>query len=343
MTKYVPIILATVVFFTLAACKGESGKASPAETDSPQVTNNRATKGNGKIGFSTITLGSEFFANLDEAVHSRFEKEGYTVITISCEGNAAKQVSDIENLITMECEAIFFFAVDPDAITDICKKARAAGIKVYGIACTIADTEAYDKIINTDQYASGVAAGEMAADWIEANFPEAASGSVEVALIIYTGNVDGNRRSNGQGTVSEKSSKIKVVAEYDLAGALDSNIKAQEFAEMMQSQYPDLRCIVTYGADSSLGANEVFMRDARLDRSKFAIFGVDTTEVVYGEIKKSITNDSLIRGTVSLGDDLSLNIWDCLIDADLQYMDENKTVFTPVKKITPGNIDDYVN
>jgi ABC-type sugar transport system substrate-binding protein len=280
---------------------------------------------------------------MDAAVHNRLEAGGYEVITISCEANAAQQVSDIENLITMNCEAIFFFAVDPNALTDVLKKGRKAGIKMYGIACTIDDLEAYDKIINTDQYASGVGAAEMAASWVDATFPDAADGSIETALIVNTSTVDSNKRSDGERTVAELSPKIKVVAEYDLAGASDSNIKAQEYAEIMQSQYPNLKCVVTYGTDASLGINEAFMRNAGLNRSEFAVFGVDTNEVIYKGIKSSITDESLIRGTVSLGDDLSIDVWECLIDADLEYMDESRSIFKPVKLITTENIGNYVS
>ena len=324
---------------TADAAGGEAAQTATAG----EGTDGRPTVGNGKIGMSTITLGQEFFSNLDTQIHNRLEAGGYEVITVSCEGNAATQVSDLENLITMNCEAIFFFAVDPDAIVDVCKKGREAGIKMYGMACTIEDTEAYDKIINTDQYSAGLADAEMAAEWIEKTFPDAEDGSIDVAIVGLTGTVDGNKRIEGEKMITELTSKANVVEYYDLTGATDSNIKTQEYAEMMQSKYPNLKCIISYGCDCSLGANEVYMRSADLNRDEFAIFGVDTSQVIYEEINKSKTNDSLIRGTVSLGDDLSLDVWECLIDADLQYMDENKCIYKPVKKITTDNIADYLS
>jgi ribose transport system substrate-binding protein len=334
MKKTLPILLILAALLSLGACRNKSpATVGPA----------RPTNGNGRIGFSTITLGSEFFSNLDNMVHKRLEDAGYEVITISCEVNAAKQVSDIENLMSMNCEAIFFFAMDPDGMLDVLKRARSQGIKVYGIACTIDDTDAYDKIINTDQRASGVGAAQLMADWVNTTFSNAPNGSVEVAVIVYTASPDGNRRSEGELTVVELCPKVKVVESFDLSGAMDSNIKAQEFAEIMQGKYPNLKGVITYGADSSLGVNEVYMRDAALNRSEFAVFGVDTSQVIYQEIEKSKTGNSLIRGTVSLGDDLSLDVWECLIDADLQYMDAKKNIFKPVKPITTAIVGDYLN
>jgi ABC-type sugar transport system substrate-binding protein len=243
----------------------------------------------------------------------------------------------------MNCEAIFFFPVDAEGLKDVLRQARSRSIKVYGIACTIDDPEVYDKILNTDQRASGVGAAQLMTDWVNVVFPNAPNGSVEVAVIGDTSTTDANRRSEGELTVSGLCPKVKVVESFDLSGTLNSNIKAQEFAESMQGKYPNLRGVITYGADSSLGVNEVYMRDAALNRNEFAIFGVDTSQIIYQEIKKSETNNSLFRGTVSLGDDLSLDIWECLIDADLQYMDAQKNVFKPVKPITKDIIDGYLN
>ena len=328
MNKKVVALLATAAI-TL-------GAAAPALAES-----GRPTEGNGKVGFSTITLGAEFFSNLDDAVHARLEEAGYEVITLSCEGNAATQVSDIENLITMDCEAIFFFAVDPDAIVDVCKRARQEGIKVYGCACTIEDTEAYDKIINTDQYAAGLEDARLAANWIDATFPDAEDGSIDVVVIGNTASVDGNKRTNGEQMITELTSKANLVEVFDLSGATNSNIKAQEYAEMMQSKYPDLKAIICYGCDDAMGTNEVYMRDSSLNRDEFAIFGVDVSDAVYKLIADSANNDALLRGTVSLGADLSLDVYECLIDADLEWMDENKNIFKPVQPITLENLGEF--
>jgi len=362
MKKVLAMFLIGAMLLNLAACgsttsgsnetKNETqmedkNQISSAEAQADDmekaVSGERPTQGNGKIGFSVHTLGDEFFANLDTAVHQRLEAAGYKVTTISCEGSAAKQVSDIENLIAMDCEAIFFFAWDPSAIADVCKRGREAGIKMYGLGCTFEDKDAYDKIVNSDQAAQGLGAAQMASDWIDEKYPDAEDQSIEVAVLVYTGTVDSDRRSEAELKISELNSKANVVGVYDLAGASDQNVKAQEYAEMMQSEHPNLKCIIAFGGDSALGCNEVYMRDASLNRDEFAIFSVDATTVIYEEINKSKANDSLYRGTVSTGDDLSIDIYDCLVDADLEYMDENRCIYKPITIITADNVDQYLN
>ena len=115
MKKVLAMFLIGAMLLNLAACgsttsgsnetKNETqmedkNQISSAEAQADDmekaVSGERPTQGNGKIGFSVHTLGDEFFANLDTAVHQRLEAAGYKVTTISCEGSAAKQVSDIE-------------------------------------------------------------------------------------------------------------------------------------------------------------------------------------------------------------------------------------------------------
>ncbi len=312
------------------------------ETADEVTSSGRPTEGNGKIGFSTLTLGSEFFSQLDTAVHERFEAAGYEVVTVSCEMNATTQVIDIENLITMDCEAIMLFVVDPEAITDVLLKAREAGIKVYPIAATFTNREAYDAILGTDQYATGTGAAEMASEWIDKTFPDAEDGSIEVAIIGNTASVDATKRTNGMKTLTEINSKAKIVEVYDLSGATDSNIKSQEYSEMMISEYPNLKCVLAYGVDAELGSNEVFMRENGLTRSEFGIFGVDTSQVAYQQIKLSATDEGLVRGTVNLGDDLGLDCYNTLIGEYNDLMNENGVINLPFTKVTLDNVDEFI-
>lgn len=289
-----------------------------------------------------MTLASEFFAQLDEASNEYFEEAGYDLVTVSCEMNAATQVSDIENLIAMGCDGIILFASDPTSLQDVCAKAVSEGINVYLIAATFEDRDSYTCILGTEQYDTGANAAVMAAEWIDETFPDAEDGSIEVCVIGNTMSQEASDRTNGMLSVAELTSKANIVETFDLTGATDTNIKAQEFADMITGKYPDCKAVLAYGVDSELGANEVFMRDNSLDREHFGIFGVDTSQVAYEQIKLSQTNESLIRGTVNLGDDLALSIFELVRGDYSDLMDENGIINTPQTLITAANIDDYV-
>ncbi len=296
-----------------------------------------------KLGMSTMTLGAEFFSALDDSMHKYFEEGGYEMVTVSFEGNAATQVSDIENLMNMGCDAIMLFVSDREAVKDVCRKAVEQGIKVYPIATWMDDRSTYTYCQGTDQYQTGVGAAEMAADWIDATFPDAEDGSIEVAVIGNSQTEESQARTDGMYTVEQLTSKAKVVEMFDLSGATDANMKAQEYADIMTGKYPDLKVILAYGVDSELGSNEVYMRDASLDREHFGIFGVDSSMVAYEQIGLSRTNESMIRGTYNLGDDLAMSMYCLATGQNNKYADENGYISEPGTKVTAENVDSFLN
>lgn len=341
--KAAAILMASVMALSLCACgsgQKEADNSTPSQEEnkepSSDTTGSRSTEGKGLIGFSTIDLGSEYFSNMDNLVHQRFENEGYTVETISCEANAAKQVADMENLIAMNPEAIFFYAADAEALMDVCKKGHDQGIKMYGIGFTGTNPDAYDAILNVNQKQSGLDCAEMMAEWVEKTFPDAEEGSVEVAVLGQTQSSDMTARTEGLQSIEELCPKVKIVEIYDMSGATNATIKAQEYAEMALGKYPELKGFLSFCPEGSMGANEVYMRDANNDAEHFGVFGVDVSSEIYDLIRESKTNESVVRGHISFGEDFSLNMWQCFT-GELEA-DADKNIFVPFEHLTPDEM-----
>ena len=81
----------------------------------------------------------------------------------------------------------------------------------------------------------------------------------------------------------------------------DGATKAQELTDALFLQYPNVKCILTYGTDMAQGADEIALQKVD-NKDQFAIFTVDTPEFIRGKIKESTDNTSMIRGTVMLGE-----------------------------------------
>jgi ABC-type sugar transport system substrate-binding protein len=327
------LCMVMLLWTILAGCSRKADNSSTGTSTQP-------TNGTGKIGFSVITLGTEFFSTFDKELHARFEEGGYQVITLSCEANPVTQVSDIENLISMDVEAIILFVIDPTTITDVLKQARADGIKIYPIAAPFEDKDAYDAIIGTDQYATGTACAEMALDWVNANYSDAADGSIDTVILMDSTNQEGVARADGMKTIAELSPKINIVAVYDLAGATEMNLKAQEFAELAQGQHPNVKLVLS--CSTGLGLNEVYMKDSKLDRSKFAIFGIDNTTLEYEAIKRSVKNESLVRGTVCMSRGMGEACWNVFIGAWDNLKDDMNRINEPSEKVTVENVGEFL-
>ena len=253
-----------------------------------------------KVGFSPVMMSSEFFAGMADDMDTYFSANGMVFSTADANGDVQTQIQNIENFVQMDMDYIIMFAVDASAICDAAIAAREQGKFVINIGTVLEQRDAYDVCINVDQFDSGAVVSEMAAAWIEETFPDAEDGSVEVAIIEERDSDDAIRRSDGLHEIESLCSKAKVVyvAEQTIT---DGATKAQELADALFLQHPDVKCILTYGTDIAQGSDEIALQKVE-DKSQFAIFTVDTPEFIRGKIKESADNTSMIRGTVMLGE-----------------------------------------
>ena len=331
MKKMVCMVLAMILVLTTACALADFGNENLEYFP----------KGS-KVGFDQATLGAEFFSALDDACRKYFTDNGYEYISMSYEGNAATQVSDLENMINMGCDAILYFVSQEAAVLDVAKKGLAAGVKMYPVATWIQDRDSYTWCIGTDQRATGVGAAQMAADWIDATFPDAEDGSIQVVVLGNTMTAESNDRTNGFYEVENMTSKAKVVDMFDLSGAMDANIKTQEYTDIIVSKYPDFKVILAYGVDAELGANEVLMRTPGLDYDHIAIFGVDTSLVAYQLIADSVNNGSVLRGTFNLGSDLAMDMYNLVTGQFNDLADENGYISSPGTPVTTENVAEFL-
>ena len=253
-----------------------------------------------KVGFSPVMMSSEFFAGMADDMDAYFSANGMVFSTADANGDVQTQIQNIENFVQMDMDYIIMFAVDASAICDAAIAARAQGKFVINIGTVLEQRDAYDVCINVDQFDSGAVVSEMAAAWIEETFPDAEDGSIEVAIIEERDSDDAIRRSDGLHEIEKLTGKAKVVyvAEQTIT---DGATKAQELADALFLQHPDVKCILTYGTDIAQGSDEIALQKVE-NKDQFAIFTVDTPEFIRNKIKESADNTSMIRGTVMLGE-----------------------------------------
>ena len=253
-----------------------------------------------RVGFSPVMMSSEFFAGMSDDMEAYFTANGMKYSSADANGDVQTQIQNIENFVQMDMDYIIMFAVDASAICDAAIAARNQGKFIINIGTVLEQRDAYDVCINVDQFDSGAVVSQMAAEWIEKTFPDAEDGSVEVAILEERDSDDAIRRSDGLHEIEKLTSKAKVVyvAEQTIT---DGATKAQELADALFLQHPDVKCILTYGTDIAQGSDEIALQKV-VNKDQFAIFTVDTPEFIRGKIKESVDNTSTIRGTVMLGE-----------------------------------------
>lgn len=85
------------------------------------------------IGFSVSTLNNPFFVTLTEGAKSAAKNKNAELVVVDAGDDAAKQTSDIEDLVSRNVGVLIVNPVDSDAVAPAVKSAMSKGIKVIAV------------------------------------------------------------------------------------------------------------------------------------------------------------------------------------------------------------------
>ena len=251
------------------------------------------------------------------------------VLVADAQGDATKQVSQIENFTTMGVDAVIVMAIDPKGVTSVIEDAQKAGVKVMVAG---GDTGSYDAIMHTDQKAMGAMIAQMACDFIATTFPDAADGSVEVGIIENRDTPEANQRSDGMATVEALCPQATIAG---VVGGAPTITVGATSAENLLTAHPNIKLILAYNDAQGLGASQTVAAMSTIDPAQFAIFGADNTPDALAAIK---SGDSVFRGTVRFGsDNLALDTY-TLVKKMVMGEEFPKETLDPLTAITAANV-----
>lgn len=241
-----------------------------------------------KIGVAWQDLSEQTFAEFSSFMQEYAPSEyGAEITIVSADWSAPTQVTQIENFIESGCDAIILGPVDPASLADVTQKAVDDGIYVLSYAAHI---DNYSAEYLVDDYNTGYAAGEAAAQWIN----DKLGGKAEYGVLDLPINDRLIARAQGMiDAITEKAPEAVKVAQSDGGGATADGMNDTE--DFLQA-HPDMKVIMSIGDGGAIGANEA-VKASGMDYSDFAIFAVDATK----EGLQKIKNDEPLRGSVSLG------------------------------------------
>lgn len=160
-------ILAAV---SLAACStGKAPEPAASATQAAQ-TQAQAPAGSGekqadeqkpvKVGVSLYNMNNPHFVLMAEAIEEQVTARGGTVVVVDPLKDNAKQVSDIEDLISQGCDVIICAAVDARGLNVALKTCQNEGVPVINVDMPVEDTSLVASVIATDNYEAGYVLGE---------------------------------------------------------------------------------------------------------------------------------------------------------------------------------------
>ena len=85
------------------------------------------------IGFSVSTLNNPFFVTLTEGAKKAASEKNVELVVVDAGDDAAKQTSDIEDLVSRNVGVLIVNPVDSDAVAPAVKSAMSKGIKVIAV------------------------------------------------------------------------------------------------------------------------------------------------------------------------------------------------------------------
>ena len=118
----------------------------------------------GKVGVAMPTQDLQRWNQDGANMKAQLEEAGYEVILTYSNNEVAKQVSDIENMILNEVDALVVASIDGSALGTVLASAKEEGIPVIAYDRLLTDTDAVDYYATFDNYMVGTIQGNFIKD-----------------------------------------------------------------------------------------------------------------------------------------------------------------------------------
>jgi len=254
MKKVMVIVLAFAMVLALAAC------GTKAATESTSAAATSAAAGEKvSVGLSVSTLNNPFFVTLVDGAKAKAAEAGVELTVVDAGDDAAKQVNDIDDLISKKIAVLIVNPVDSDAVAPAVKSAKDAGIKVIAVDRAV-NGETVDCQIASDN----VAGAKMATEYL-------------VELVGKGAKVAELQGVPGASATVDRGKGFHEVADKDLSvvASQTANFNRTEGLNVMENilqANPDIKGVFAHNDEMALGALEA------IGDKKIVVVGFDATD-----------------------------------------------------------------
>ncbi len=275
MKKFLSIMV--VAFLVLSGCG-----ASNTESD---VT----------IGFSISTLSNPFFTTMSDAAVAKGDELGVKVNVVDAADDSAKQMTDIEDLVSQGADVVIINPVDSDAISSSVEYLNEKEIPVVTVD-RAANGGEVKAMVSSDNKLGGKLAGEYAKELL--------GGSGKVAILEGVPGASATIE-RGEGFEKEVDGSLEVVAKqtanFDRAEAL-------KVTEDIISSNKDINLIFAHNDEMALGAQEALRAAGRDDVYVIGFDAIDDakTSIKNGELDATVEQQPALMGEKAIEVALSI-------------------------------------
>jgi ribose transport system substrate-binding protein len=304
------LALALLMTLGLASCSSSSGgndSGNSSDNSASTVTENvdnqveasGLTWNDVYMGFCASNTGNDIMKVISEAVQADIIDRGGRCEIASADGDAAKQIEQVENFVTMGCNVILVMAVENDALSDAIQKAKDAGVLTLTLSTDCSTQDCY--MSSGDEKAMGMYALNMALDWVKETFDT--SETIYGGIIACEDSAEAAYRCEAYDEAvdlfAEAGYTLEILDKQTVTWTYEAG---QEAAENMILQYPQINLWLCYNGVIAQGASEAVMTASTIpDVSKVGAFCVDCSTDIAELLIASSNNESVLRGAVSTG------------------------------------------
>ena len=241
------------------------------------------------IGLAVANLQADFFNQIKQSVEREAKAKGVKVVTVDAKGDAATQVSQIQDLITRGVDAIIYIPAGATAAGVPVKAAREAKIPVVAVDRNAPDAPA-DTFIATDSVSAARTLGEYVG--------KVTGGKGNVAIIQgQVGTTPEQDRDKGFSEALAKFPDLKVVAKQP------SNAWMQDegfaIGQDMLQRYPDITVFFGRADALALGASQA-VKVANLDH-KVLVVGFDGDVAGLKAVESGVLDATMTQKAQGMG------------------------------------------
>lgn len=253
LKKILVSVLACAVLFASTGCN--------AITIDGEDNTGTVSEGSGAIGFSVSTLNNPFFVSLSDGAKVAATTEGTDLIVVDAGDDAAKQTSDIEDLISRNVSVLIVNPVDSDAVGPVVKDALAKGIKVISVDRVVNGAEVDCQIASDN-----VAGSKMVTEYLQELIGEGAKVAEIQGVPGASATID---RGEGFHLVADK--------EFDVVASQSANFNRAEGMNVMENILQSdstIKGVFAHNDEMALGAVEAISASGK----DIKVIGFDATD-----------------------------------------------------------------
>jgi inositol transport system substrate-binding protein len=245
-----------------------------------------------KIGVLYQNLQNEYIVGLQDSIRKYAKSSGVELIESDGEGKAENQISQVENLINQQVDAIILNPADKDGSAPVVEQAAAANIPIITVLAVVSNEDKATAHVGSDDVEAGVIEMTHVAKILD--------GKGTIAIIHGpNGNSAEVNRTEGNKSVLKDFPDIKVTAEQTANWSREEALSLTE--NWLQSQTLD--AIVAQNDEMALGAVKALSAAGKLDETK--VIGIDAipdalNSIEAGELSATVFQDVDAQGKMAV-------------------------------------------